>query len=177
MAGPAIKTKPLPSQAELLEALDYNPETGVLTWRFRKNRRNCWNSQFAGKTAFTAMHQGYHFGQFNCGVYFAHRLIWKMVYNEDPPQLDHINGRRADNRISNLKVSNRIENSRNQKLRADNKSGVCGVRLDQRTMRWKAEIGINRKTVYLGTYEVLEDAIKARKAASTALGFSERHGT
>ncbi|MEE0800422.1 MAG: AP2 domain-containing protein [Gemmiger sp.] len=44
----------------------------------------------------------------------------------------------------------------------NNTSGVRGVTLDRRTHRWVARIGFRGKTYYLGSYEKLEDARKAR---------------
>jgi len=45
----------------------------------------------------------------------------------------------------------------------NNTSGVRGVYLNQRTQRWVARIGFRGKTYYLGSFETLEDAKKARK--------------
>lgn len=45
----------------------------------------------------------------------------------------------------------------------NNTSGVRGVYLNQRTQRWVARIGFRGKTYYLGSFENLEDAKKARK--------------
>ena len=46
----------------------------------------------------------------------------------------------------------------------NNTSGVRGVYLTQRTQRWVARIGFRGKTYYLGSFENLEDAKKARKS-------------
>ena len=46
----------------------------------------------------------------------------------------------------------------------NNTSGVRGVYLNQRTQRWVARIGFRGKTYYLGSFENLEDAKKARKS-------------
>ena len=43
---------------------------------------------------------------------YAHRLIWEVVHGPIPPQMqiDHRNGRKADNRLSNLDLVTRQEN-------------------------------------------------------------------
>jgi hypothetical protein len=80
----------LPSKEELCSILDYNAETGDLTWRARdmkwfahtsKPEALCmtWNKKFAGKPALNSVcHWGYRVGRlFNKSVK-AHRVIWKM---------------------------------------------------------------------------------------------------
>ena len=39
-------------------------------------------------------------------AYRIHRVIWKMIHREEPPEmLDHINRVKTDNRIENLRVT------------------------------------------------------------------------
>ncbi|MDD6878095.1 MAG: AP2 domain-containing protein [Clostridiaceae bacterium] len=45
-----------------------------------------------------------------------------------------------------------------------NKSGYTGVYQNKKTGKWVAQITFKRKTYYLGTYNDLEDAVKARKS-------------
>lgn len=91
-----------------------------------------------------------------------HRLIM------NPPKgmtVDHINGDRSDNRRCNLRVCTQAQNSHNKHSSPLNKSGKIGVYLNKKSLKWIAQIGVNNKTIHLGTYENLDDAISARKEA------------
>jgi hypothetical protein len=93
------------------ELLDYDPEMGALTWK-RRDRRwfssdgiwKSWNSQHAGKLAFTAYDtSGYLSGLILGRAYKAHRIIFLWVTGRWPdPEVDHDNHIRDDNRWVNL---------------------------------------------------------------------------
>ena len=78
---------------------------------------------------------------------------------------DHHNRNKLDNRKENLVPCTRQENNRNKNLKSTNKSGVSGVYWYKRDSRWKAQVTIENKTVYLGTFIDKNDAIKARLQA------------
>ncbi len=113
-----------PSVLRLL--LDYDPETGWLTWRHRDyedlahltSRASCskFNSQFAGKRALscTAGSHGYLTGAIFGRQYLAHRVIWAIETDGWPDCIDHINGNRRDNRIANLRSVSKAENAKNK---------------------------------------------------------------
>ena len=93
-----------------------------------------------------------------------------MIFNEWPVRhLDHINGDRSDNRITNLREATVAENAQNRKTRSDNKAGLTGVRKQGKA--WLASIGANGTRVYLGSFETKEDARAAYVAAK-----SQMHG-
>lgn len=97
--------------------LDYNPETGVFRWRAGPN---------AGKLAGRVNGRGYHQLIVDYHYYQAHRVAWLYVYGEWPAdEIDHINRVKTDNRIVNLRVVSRRENSLN--IGARNRFGVPGV--------------------------------------------------
>jgi len=50
-----------------------------------------------------------------------------------PPEVDHINGDRADNRIENIRAANRSENQCNRFALANNTSGYPGVSWHKKT--------------------------------------------
>lgn len=93
-----------------------------------------------------------------CFVRF-HRLIVEVKKNEF---VDHINKNRADNRKANLRACGRSENMRNRGLLSTNKSGVTGVYYDKQRNKWTASITYNCKKLFIGRFELKEDAIRAR---------------
>jgi hypothetical protein len=62
-------------------------------------------------------------------VVYLHRLIWEELVGPIPAgmQVDHINGNKTDNRLSNLRLVPQKTNLRNSSKRSDNTTGVTGV--------------------------------------------------
>ena len=181
----------LPSQQELRMLLNYDHQTGMLTWRKRDislfddgghgaaHNRDKWNGRWAGKEAFTARHgAGYRHGAINGKPLLAHRVIWKWMTGIDPVEVDHTNGTRADNRWSNLRSVPHSENMRNAARHKDNSSGIRGVRLVNRKnwKGWQAFIYNNSKFISLGSFENIDDAVAARKQGEIKYGYHKNHG-
>ena len=55
-----------------------------------------------------------------------------------------------------------LESIKSKKVFANNTSGVRGVYRNKRTGRWSAQITFQGRTRYLGSFEELEDAVRAR---------------
>ena len=91
-----------------------------------------------------------------------HRLITNCP---EGMLVDHINGNVFDNRKSNLRICNAMQNGMNRKLSIKNTSGYTGVSWNKKSQKWESTIKANRKRLYLGNYENIEDAVKARKEA------------
>lgn len=93
-------------------------------------------------------------------------LVHRFITNaKDGDIVDHINRNKKDNRLCNLRITDKSENAFNSKLRTTNKSGRCGVRFRNDTQRWSAEIKKDYRKISLGCYATKEEAIKAREAA------------
>lgn len=151
----------------LREVLDYDPDTGAFTWKV-----NLTSRARAGKAAGHIRNNGYHAVKIDGRNYMAHRLAWLMTYGKWPDhEIDHINGLRNDNRLSNLRDATRAENGRNLSVRSNNTSGIKGVYWSKRNQRWLAQITVNQKTKYLG---IFKDVEKAKEAYSQAA--AELHG-
>lgn len=172
--------KPLPSQEILLQLLRYEPETGKLFWRARPisdfpNERifKSWNTKYADEEAFTAITgDGYKIGSIENVRFYAHRVIFKMVHGTEPPQIDHINGQRPDNREINLREATDFINRHNAARSKNNTSGCTGVCWNRRERRWVASIS-NYK---LGRFLSKKDAIASRKRAEIEFGYHPNHG-
>jgi hypothetical protein len=167
----------LPSAEYIRERLAYDPNTGVLTWRYCEAMRREWNTRYSGAVAGADSDQGYRSISIDDRPHRAHRLAWLIMHGEWPvDQLDHINGDRADNRISNLRDVGHTENCRNAATPRNNTSGVVGVRQRKATGKWEAKIKVDYRTIHLGYFANLADAIAARLAAEITYGFHSNHG-
>lgn len=100
----------LPTAEELQQLLDYDPETGVLTWKARTGKHAAtFNSTRAGKPAGTLRRDGYVAMKVKNVIYAAHRVIWALVHDEWPECIRHVNRNDADNRLQNLRGMTRAE--------------------------------------------------------------------
>lgn len=89
-------------------------------------------------------------------VHKSHRLIFLMHCGYMPPEVDHINGDRADNRIENLRAANRSENQCNRGALASNTSGYPGVSWHKKSKAWVVRLMKNGKSYLIGYFKDLE---------------------
>lgn len=160
-----------------------DPERGELVWQPRpasmfttSRAANRWNACYAGKPAFDTVEQkGYKSGKLFGKRLKAHRVIWAWVHDDWPDEIDHINGNKADNRLSNLRPVDHAENSRNRKFYSNNTNGSIGV-FQRPSGRWCAHISVDRKRVVIGTFDTKEQAAAARQQAEAMHGYHPNHG-
>lgn len=141
----------------LKEILTYDNESGCFHWRQNRGHRIK-----IGDVAGCVHHTGYIVISIDKKQYQAHRLVWLYVYGSFPKNnIDHINGCRSDNRISNLRDATQSENCQNLK-KSRGLSGFLGVSIDtQRRNRWKASIKVNGKNHHIGWFKTPDAAHKA----------------
>ena len=145
----------------LRSVLDYEPATGIFTWKVRTA-----NNVKVGDATGSQNGEGYLLIRLQSRLHQAHRLAWFYVYGTWPEdQLDHINRNRSDNRISNLRAVTNKQNMQNAGKRRDNTSGYQGVSWHKHGSKWQVGIVHNQKRMHLGLFDDLEAAIAARKAA------------
>jgi hypothetical protein len=181
--------KNLPHIDLLRQLIDYDPDTGVLRWLERTPDMftdsgglavlHCqsWNSRFSGKVTGYLAKTGYLMVKIGRRLYSAHRLAWAIHHGIEPAdQIDHINGERADNRIINLRSVSASDNSRNQKMRTTNTTGVMGVNWHPARQRWVSNIYADGRRTHLGYFRSFDAAVAARKAAEVTHGFHSNHG-
>ena len=136
------------TQSELQEVLNYNPDTGIFTWKIKTCKKIC-----VGKIAGHIASNGYINLSIKKKSYLAHRLAWLYVNgNFTKHTIDHINGNKKDNRIVNLREATKSENSWNRKMQIDNTSGIKGVYWFSERNKWVARISVNKQNIFLGTF-------------------------
>lgn len=144
--------------------LDIDPATGIVNWK----RANGVCHKMAGKRAGSILY-GYRWIRID-GIRVAeHRIIWAFVHGRWPEdEIDHIDCDKSNNRISNLREATSSQNTMNQKIRATNTSGYKGVS-PAPYGRWRADIWLGRKQIYLGRYQTPGEASKAYQIAARRL--------
>lgn len=175
-----------PTQDQLKSILEYNPDTGVFTWKKRSesdwDRVALFNSRFAGKEAGSRCSSG---GKYYLRInsvfarfpWHAHRLAFIYMTGKMPQHVDHINGNGCDNRWCNLRWSDKRDNARNVRKSKNNTSGHTGVGWNKRQSCWRAYIKIDQKMISLGNHSTIESAIEARHKADIKYGFRNGHGS
>lgn len=173
------------TQELLHEVIDYDPINGTMFWKYRGLhlfKRKChfvsWNNRNAGNSAIGSLNnEGYPIVKLWNKGYLAHRVAWFYVYGEWPQlDIDHINRRRNDYRINNLRSVGTAENRKNISKYSNNSSGVTGVAWCKKSQKWQTSICTKGKRTYLGYFDHIFDAAAARIAAENRLGFSDGHG-
>ena len=137
-----------------------------------------WNTKHAGKEALATRNaKGYLAGGLLGNTYLAHRVIWCMETGDWPiDQIDHIGGVVGDNRMGKLRDVSASENSRNQKVRCTNKSGIMGVSWREDTKKWRVSIRAHGKRINLGSFSDIQDAFAKRLSAETEYEYHANHG-
>jgi hypothetical protein len=149
--------KPLPPVDFLREIFEYNPDTGLILYKtnFHKNK--------VGTQAGTNTHPtGYRFINIKYNgkkvLYSSARVAWALHYGEDPGELtiDHINRRKQDDRVCNLRLATFSENQLNRVV--PNRS--TGEKYIRKSRNHFMVMGPGR--TYIGQRPTLEEAIKLR---------------
>lgn len=145
----------------------YSPTTGLL-WRHTKSNSRVVGTPHKISGALRVCILG--------KVFHIHRVIWFLQYGLWPnEEIDHINGLRGDNRLSNLRLATRQENSYNKPIYKNNKSGIKGIYYHRG--RWSAQIGFQKKKIWIGDFDSIEEAKSAYDAKAKELfGEFNRYG-
>ena len=158
-----MKYRLLPPLEELKEHFDYNPDTGIIIWKKKQKHQKIEIGQEAGcvsaskcTTYRTITSKGI--------KYKTHRIAYYMYHGIDPKNndIDHEDGNGLNNKINNLRLATRSDNCKNRSMNENNTSGVTGVTWNKWAQKWRARIGIDYKSILLGSYINKEDAIQTR---------------
>lgn len=148
-------------RVRMTELLNYDPETGIFTWKVAPKG----HPEVEGKQA-GYLRAGYLVISIDGKQYPAHRLAWLWIHGTMPSVIDHVNRIKTDNRGVNLRECSRLGNARNHS-RSINGSGLpVGVR-KSRQGRFVSRLRDNGKLITLGTFDTPEQAhsayLQARK--------------
>lgn len=125
--------------------IDESSPTGLI-W---KKDRGC--KLKAGSVVGCLHHSGYIKVKILGKALQAHRIIWFLAHGRWPmADIDHINGRRADNRISNLREATRSQNCQNKIAK--------GCQFVKKSNCWVSRINVNGEILHLGTFKTFEEA-------------------
>jgi hypothetical protein len=84
-----------------------------------------------------------------------------------PKDIDHENRNSLDNRRKNLRICTRSQNGHNSGNYSHNTTGLKGVHWNKLEHRWKSQIRVNGKHIYLGGgFISAEEAAKAYDEAA-----------
>ncbi len=152
----------------LREVINYDPETGIFTWRIQKGRiRPGTVSCYAGGRRRSPHIQI----QIDKKPYTGSRLAWLYMTGSWPvAQIDHINFNTLDNRWCNLREATHSQNTGHRRLLRNNTSGYTGVwRKGGKSKKWTAEIRHNGQRINFGLFNNKEDAATVRDRVAQQL--------
>jgi hypothetical protein len=146
---------PLPTKERLSELFEY-VDGGML-----RRRVSAGNQKAGTVTSGKKEECGYCRILVDGGHYLFHRIVWRLIYGDEPEFIDHINNIRNDNRIENLRRVDKSSNSQHQLMQINNSSGFFGVSWYKRHEKWRVGICVNSKSITVGYYGSIKDAVLA----------------
>ena len=133
----------------ILEHFHYN--NGIITRDDRKNSNGSLDKD------------GYLILKIKGKQFKAHRIAWLLCYGDFPKlEIDHINRNKLDNRIENLRESNRQQQVENRNYYPNKDTGVIGVYKDKCTEGLKKVYTTSYKGK-IHRFHTVEEAVQFRK--------------
>lgn len=153
---------------ELHNAFVY--DDGILYWKHPRSNRIkpgdiagvLWTNN---KTGYSRWKIG-----FNGKKYHRSLLVYVMHYGHIPTAsqvIDHINNTSTNDRIENLRVTTQHQNTQNKSKSRNKTNGKYKGVFLTKNGRWKTQIVVNGRCVYLGTFDCEETAAKEYNKAAT----------
>jgi hypothetical protein len=150
------------TQEEVIRQLNYDPNTGIFTWKISKSG----NKGVGSKAGSLDKNSKYQVCTINNKRYYLHRIAFLYMTGSHPQyNVDHINGDKQDNRWSNLRDISTRDNQSNREIHRTGK--LVGSCFKKDCKRWRAMISIDSINIHLGYFdtelEAHEAYMKARK--------------
>lgn len=164
------------SLEELKLHVEYNPETGEM---FRVGTRDRYgNYSKIDKYLITGKTRQDRYGYFRVSIngkrYLVHKLAYHLSTGIWADTIDHQDGDCGNNKLCNLRATDRTGNMTNLKLRIDNPTGYVGVAV--KDGKFYAHAQRDGVRLFEGYFDKIEDAIAARSEMNVKLGFHDNHG-
>jgi hypothetical protein len=142
--------------------------TGRISWKTNRPGRGC----VPGGEAGTRAHHGYRAVTVDGKKHYVHRIVWEMAHGPIPAAccIDHIDGDRSNNALSNLRVVTLSLNQRNKKTQRNSPLGIAGVYF----RKGSYEVRVTQR--HVGLFNDFFEACCARKSAERAQGYHPNHG-
>ncbi len=146
--------------AALVREWFYQDDAGVVRWLKSPGRR-----VKAGDAAGHYVTKGYLQVQWKGRGWASHRIAFALSHGRWPTaQIDHINGHKDDNRISNLREATNQQNACNRPSR-NASTGMKGVTLHRG--RYVARCSVGGRSKHLGCFDSAEAAHAAYVSAAS----------
>ena len=148
------------TQEKVRDLFVYDPSTGILTNRIGRRKA------IKGSVAGGINGNGYLTVKIYNKTYRVHRIIFLYNHGYLPKYVDHADGIKTNNKISNLRDCSSSENNSNRKTPKSNKSGCKGIFWNNSSGMWSTRISINKKLMYFGDFsdkEVAEQVLRIER--------------
>lgn len=157
------------TQQGLRELVDYDPGTGVFTWKKNSAKRK------AGTRAGWVHSKGYICLDINQRKYYAHRLVWLYMTGRWPgDQIDHIDFNKSNNVWLNLREATNAQNQQYQSVSRASSTGLKGAYpgfakyqgVVRKTGTYYSQITVGGHRIHLGHFKTPEEAHAAYMRAA-----------
>lgn len=164
------------SAFRLRELLDYDPATGAWTWLVDRGPKVKAGDVAGSKHWYKKDKTFRRVIKIEDRLYLASRLAFLYLKSRWPHgQVDHQNTDTIDDRWKNLREATQTQNMYNRKTQRNNHLGVKGIR--KRGNRFSARIKTDGKSLFLGSFETMEEAAAVHLAATKRYaGYFARSG-
>lgn len=159
----------------LRDVFDYEPNTGVLTWKFRPGLRKEWYTKWLNKPAGSLNAYGYlvvNLTSFSVDgkqiIAQVSRICWTVYHGAWPVgQIDHKDRNTQNNRIQNLRDATFSQNRMNEVRFGE--TGFKGVYERKDTGKFSAKIQKDGHILRLGQFDDAQSAAVAYDRAAESL--------